>query len=66
MEVGPDAVHGPWQSYASDQQNKEDHVGHGSSDVHHLNTHTEKTDERGKKKKNYTFLPTSIEPLNIV
>ena len=39
MEVGPDAVHGPWERDASDQQHKQHYVGHSGCDVHHLDTH---------------------------
>lgn len=39
VEVCPDAVHRSWQSYASDEQHKQDNVGHSSCDVHNLRKH---------------------------
>lgn len=36
VEVGLDAVDGARQGDASDEQDKEHHVGHGGSDVDHL------------------------------
>lgn len=36
MEVGFDTFHGSGQSYASDEQDKENHVRHRGCDVHYL------------------------------
>lgn len=45
VEVGPDAVHGARQRDASDEQDKQDHVGHGGSDVDHLEDSSTKTED---------------------